>query len=56
MASNNFIEKVCPTCGRKTRYSLMNVKEIKYAKEHSLEVPAKVYRCNFCGHQVVYNR
>lgn len=47
------IEQKCPKCGKLTAFSLVNVKAIRLAKKNEEEIPAKIYRCNECGHKII---
>lgn len=47
------IERKCPKCGKITNYSLINIKAIRLAEKKGEEVPAKIYRCNCCGHKII---
>ena len=45
------IERKCPKCGTVTTYSIINIKAIRNAEKNGEEIPAKIYRCNVCGHK-----
>ena len=47
------IERNCPKCGKTTQYSLVNIKAIRLAEKNGEEVPAKIYRCDSCGHKIM---